>query len=183
MKDNKMVNTINGAEIYFNSASNKYGQGDPKWENGGITYQPYTQSIDMHFIDRNPFIHAGANAEQKIDFIIPQVDTTALGVGGVSVVTAEAAEESLYAIDNARNILNSARGTIGAQMNRLEHRMNEINIMSENMSAGESRIRDLDMAKAMTEFTKQQILSQTSTAMLAQANMMPQLVLQLLGGR
>ena len=181
IKDNKMVNTINGAEIYFNSASNKYGQGDPEWANGGIAYQPYTQSIDMHFIDRNPFIHVGANAEQKIDFIIPQVDTTALGIDGVSVVTAEAAEESLYAIDNAQNILNSARGTIGAQMNRLEHRMNEINIMSENMSAGESRIRDLDMAKAMTEFTKQQILSQTSTAMLAQANMTPQLVLQLLG--
>jgi flagellin len=104
-----------------------------------------------------------------------------LGVDGVSVVTAEAAEESLYAIDNAQNVLNNSRGVVGAQMNRLEHRLNQIGIMSENMSSAESRIRDLDMAKEMTQFTKNQILAQTSTAMLAQANMMPQLVLQLLG--
>jgi flagellin len=176
-----MVNTIPGAEIYFKSASNTYAEGNPEWKNGGISYQPYTQSIDMHFIDKNPFIHAGANPEQKIDFIIPQIDTKALGVDGVSVVTAEAAEESLYAIDNAQNVLNNSRGVVGAQMNRLEHRLNQIGIMSENMSSAESRIRDLDMAKEMTQFTKNQILAQTSTAMLAQANMMPQLVLQLLG--
>jgi flagellin len=181
IKDNKMVSTINGAEVYFNSASNKYAQGSPGWENGGITYQPYTEKIDLHLIDNQQFVHAGANAEQKIEFIIPQIDTTALGVNGVSVVTAEAAEESLYAIDNAQNILNNARGIVGAQMNRMEYRLNQINVMSENSSAAESRIRDLDMAKEMTNFTKNQILSQTASAMLAQANMMPQLVLQLLG--
>jgi flagellin len=181
LKDNKMVSTINGVEVYFNSKPIDYGQA--KWANGGIEFQPYTESYDIHILDNQRFVHAGANAEQKIEFIIPQVDTKALGIDNVSVVTPDAAEESLYYIDNAQNILNNARGVVGAQMNRLEHRMNEINVMSENMSAGESRIRDLDMAKEMTNFTKNQILSQASTAMLAQANMMPQLVLQLLGGR
>ena len=183
VKDNKMVNAINGAEVYFNSNASGYGKGQPEWVNGGVAYQPYTEKIDLHILDKQPFVHAGAGAEQTIEFIIPQIDAKALGIENVSLVTAEAAEESLYAIDNAQNILNNSRGIIGAQMNRMEHRLNEINIMSENMSAAESRIRDLDMAKAMTEFTKQQILSQSSTAMLAQANMMPQLVLQLLGGR
>jgi len=63
----------------------------------------------------------------------------------------------------------------------MENALSQVQVASENMSASESRIRDLDMAKEMTQFTKNQILSQTANAMLAQANMMPQLVLQLLG--
>ena len=83
--------------------------------------------------------------------------------------------------DLAINSVSMFRATLGAMQNRLEFTMGNLNTTSENLSASESRIRDADMAKMMTEFTRNQILSQASTAMLAQANTLPQGVLQLLG--
>jgi flagellin len=83
-------------------------------------------------------------------------------------------------VESAIDTINTARSTYGAQQNRLEHIINNLNTTTENLQASESRIRDVDMAKEMMEFTKQNILSQAAQSMLAQANQNPQGVLQLL---
>ncbi|WP_461767714.1 flagellin [Pseudothermotoga sp.] len=83
-------------------------------------------------------------------------------------------------IDAAIHKVSSARAQLGAIQNRLEHTISNLGVAAENLTAAESRIRDADMAKEMMEFTKQQILMQSSMAMLAQANALPQTVLQLL---
>ncbi|MEN2774983.1 flagellin, partial [Acetivibrio clariflavus] len=84
------------------------------------------------------------------------------------------------AIDNAINTVSSERAKLGAKQNRLEHTIRNLDTSAENLQASESRIRDVDMAKEMMNFTKNNILNQAATAMLAQANMVPQGVLQLL---
>jgi len=178
-KDGVVKDVIPGADVLLNTNVGL----NTRWDNsvGGIVYTPDTETVGLHMVDTRSFVQAGPNPEQTIKFTIPQVDTTALGIDDLFVVDVKSAEEALYKIDQAQYKLNELRGSIGAQMNRMEHTLNEIEVTNENMSAAESRIRDLDMAKEMTEFTMNQILAQTSTAMLAQANMMPQLVLQLLG--
>jgi len=83
-------------------------------------------------------------------------------------------------IDAAIHKVSTTRAALGAIQNRLEHTIANLGVAAENLTAAESRIRDADMAKEMMEFTKQQILLQSSMAMLAQANVMPQNVLQLM---
>ncbi|WP_268872923.1 flagellin, partial [Bacillus altitudinis] len=83
-------------------------------------------------------------------------------------------------IDAAIGAVSKQRSSLGAVQNRLEHTINNLGASAENLTAAESRIRDVDMAKEMSEFTKNNILSQASQAMLAQANQQPQNVLQLL---
>ena len=98
---------------------------------------------------------------------------TALSSGSLSTIDV---------IDNAIKNISSARANYGAVQNRLEHRMNNLATYQENLTASESRIRDVDMAAEMTSYTKENILQQAGTSMLAQANQMPQNVLQLLKG-
>lgn len=97
-----------------------------------------------------------------------------------SLLTQEGANNAIKIIDDSIKIVSSERSKLGAMQNRLEHTINNLGTASENLSASESRIRDVDMAKEMMEFTKNNILSQASQAMLAQANSQPQSVLQLL---
>ena len=89
---------------------------------------------------------------------------------------------SVATIDNAIKNISTARANYGAVQNRLEHRLNSLATYQENLTASESRIRDVDMAAEMTTYTKQNILQQAGTSMLAQANQSPQLVLSLLRG-
>jgi len=100
----------------------------------------------------------------------------------IDVTSHATANASLSIFTNAINILSTERANIGAMTNRLEYSKANVDNTQENLAAAESRIRDADMAKQMTVFTKEQILVQSSTAMLAQANAIPQSVLQLLGG-
>lgn len=102
-------------------------------------------------------------------------------VATVDVSTEDAAQKSALAIDFALGQISDLRSGLGALQNRLEHTINNLNVAAENLSAAESRIRDVDMALEMSNFTKHQILLQAGTAMLAQANAAPQSVLQLLG--
>ncbi|MDX9916834.1 MAG: flagellin [Gudongella sp.] len=99
---------------------------------------------------------------------------------GLNVHTQEAADTAIKTIDDAISAVSTERSKLGAVQNRLDHTINNLTATSENLSAAESRIRDVDMAKEMMEFTKNNILSQAATSMLAQANQMPQSVLQLL---
>ena len=100
---------------------------------------------------------------------------------GIDVSTQVAANEAITTIDDAIVQVSAERSKLGAIQNRLEHTIKNLDTSAENLQASESRIRDVDMAKEIMEFTKQNILQQAATAMLAQANMAPQSVLQLLG--
>ncbi|MFX4261967.1 flagellin Hag [Pelotomaculum propionicicum] len=125
----------------------------------------------------------GANSGQTISLTISAMGASDLTLDTVTIVSATTASEAsamITTIDDAINTVSSARSNLGAVQNRLEHTINNLGTSSENLSAAESRIRDVDMAKEMMSYTKNSILQQAATAMLAQANQQPQNVLQLL---
>jgi len=124
--------------------------------------------------------HIGANSGQNMSLSIGNMDAASLGVSSLDLTTQAGADAAILTIDTAISQVSSERAMLGSVQNRLEHTVNNLGTTSENLTASESRIRDVDMAKEMMEFTKNNILSQASQAMLAQANMQPQSVLQLL---
>jgi flagellin len=109
-----------------------------------------------------------------------QLDIKASVIKGVDILSQENANKGISTIDLAIEKVSSARSELGAVQNRLEYTINNLNTTSENLTAAQSRIRDVNMAKEMMTFTKNNILSQTAQAMLAQSNQQPQAVLQLL---
>ncbi|WP_031472399.1 flagellin N-terminal helical domain-containing protein [Agathobaculum desmolans] len=111
---------------------------------------------------------------------IGDVHVQALGLNGVSVASQDAAQAAVKSIKDAINTVSSIRGTLGATQNRLEHTQNNLSVMTENIQDAESTIRDTDVADEMMAYTKNNILVQSAQAMLAQANQVPQGVLQLL---
>lgn len=125
--------------------------------------------------------HIGANAGQTVSLTIANMNATGLAVNAVNIDTRAGANTAITTISTAINTVSTERASLGAMQNRLEHTINNLGTASENLSAAESRIRDADIAAEMMEFTKSNILNQAATAMLAQANMAPQTVLQLLG--
>ncbi|XYG87936.1 flagellin [Heyndrickxia coagulans] len=122
----------------------------------------------------------GANGGQNLQVDINDMRAQALGVSGLQVSTQTQANAAIKVIDNAIQRVSAERGKLGAFENRLDHTVNNLTTSSENLTSAESRIRDVDMAKEMSEQTKQSILAQAAQAMLAQANQQPQQVLQLL---
>jgi len=141
-----------------------------------------TTGVDtyVHISDRTMVFHIGANQKQDIGAGIANLSSAALGVNNVLVYSNPLANEAIGKIDKAINMVSSERSKLGAITNRLDHTINNLTTTSENLTAAESRIRDVDMAKEMMSFTKYQILANAATSMLAQANQMPQSVLQLL---
>jgi len=133
------------------------------------------------------WFHIGANMDQRERVFIGTMTSTGLkirDVGSKEFISLETPEESNRAIgvlDMALKKVNKQRADLGAYQNRLEHAVKGLDTGAENLQAAESRIRDADMASEMVEYTKNQILVQAGTAMLAQANMKTQSVLQLLG--
>jgi flagellin len=113
---------------------------------------------------------------------ISDMHSASLGVGAsdISIATADKAQEAISIIKDAINKVSSTRGTLGATQNRLEHTSNNLSVMAENIQDAESTIRDTDIAEEMMAYTKNNILVQSAQAMLAQANQVPQGVLQLL---
>ena len=116
----------------------------------------------------------------KLTVSVKSMSSKSLGIDGVDLSTQSGASTALKVIKDAINTVSSTRGDLGALQNRLEHTINNLGVTSENMTAAESRIRDVDMAQEMMNYTKNNILVQSSQAMLAQANQLPQGVLQLL---
>ncbi|MBS4213030.1 flagellin N-terminal helical domain-containing protein [Neobacillus rhizophilus] len=131
-------------------------------------------------------IHVGANADQTLEIGINAMDSVALGLKkdgvNISLLNEFSAENALKVLDGAISNVSSERSKLGAIQNRLEHTINSLGTSSENLTAAESRLRDVDMANEMMQFTKNNILSQAAQSMLAQANQQPQGVLQLLRG-
>jgi flagellin len=128
----------------------------------------------------NKLLQIGANSGQTLSVSISGADATALAVNNLAVSSSGAASAAISSIDAAIGTVSDMRATLGGVQNRLEHTVANLGVASENLLASESRIRDVDMAQEMMNFTKVQILQQAGTAMLAQANTSPQSVLQLL---
>lgn len=127
-------------------------------------------------------LQIGQEAAQKLTLTSANFDLSAVdgAVTGYKIGTQADALTTLADVENQINAVSAARSYLGANQNRLENTINNLNITAENLTAAESRIRDVDMAKEQMEFTKNNILTQAAQAMLAQANQLPQGVLQLL---
>lgn len=134
--------------------------------------------LDNTFKDKS--FQIGANKAQTMTLSISGMSATDLGVDKVDVSDATKATGSIDTVDKAIEKVSTQRSKLGANQNRLEHTINNLNTSSENLQAAESRVRDVDMAKEMMTFSKENILSQAAQAMLAQANQQPQGILQLL---
>lgn len=130
----------------------------------------------------NGTIQAGANAGDTLTFTIGNMktETSGLSIADLDITSRANASNAITGINGAINAVSTQRASLGALQNRLQHKINNLDTSAENLAAAESRIRDLDMAAEMTTFTKNNILVQAATAMLAQANSAPQGVLQLL---
>lgn len=125
-------------------------------------------------------VGANTGSDQTIGLGVRALSAAGLGVDFLSVSTHSASQSAIDSIEKAIGIVSEQRSALGAVQNRLEHTVANLDTVGENLVAAESRIRDVDMAKEMMSFTKNNILSQAATAMLAQANQAPQTVLQLL---
>ena len=132
------------------------------------------------------WFHIGANMDQRTQVFIGTMSATALGLKNIgnedklSLAAPDDANRAIGTLDEALKKINKQRADLGAYQNRLEKTVVGLDIGAENLQASESRIRDTDMAAEMVEFTKNQVLSQAGTAMLAQANQSSQNVLSLL---
>ncbi|MGB4656859.1 MAG: flagellin, partial [Bacillota bacterium] len=126
-------------------------------------------------------LQIGANAGQVMGISIAKMDSGSLGVQGVNITDDTVdIDDQINAIDGAIKLVSQERSKLGAYQNRLEHTINNLNTAAENLEAAGSRIRDVDMALEMANFTRHQILQAAGTAMLAQANLTPQSILKLL---
>jgi flagellin len=139
-------------------------------------------------VGRTMQLQVGANMDQNEQIFVGTMTAAALGLqnaqgelGTVSIASPEEANMTIGAVDTALKAVSKQRADLGAYQNRFEMAAEGVAIAAENLQAAESRIRDADMASQMVDFTKDTILSQAGTAMLAQANVRTQSVLQLLG--
>ena len=133
------------------------------------------------------WLHVGANMDQREQMFVGTMTAAALKLEDpasgqkITISTPEAANQAIGTLDDALKVINKQRADLGAYQNRFEMAQKGVSIASENLTAAESIIRDTDMASQMVELVKDNILVQSGTAMLAQANTQPQSVLQLLG--
>jgi flagellin len=151
-----------------------------------------TQFNGTHLLDGTAgtlTFQVGANSGETLTVALKSMDAASLGttagsnVGAINLTSsASAASDAIKTLDAAISDVSAFRGTLGATQNRLQHVVANLSVTQENLSASESRIADTDMASEMTNFSKQQILMQAGTSMLAQANSAPQSVLSLLRG-
>jgi flagellin len=126
------------------------------------------------------WIQTGSNTGDKLDISIGDMSTTALEIAGNTIDTQSHASTAITEVGDAIKAISTQRASIGAISNRLQHKINNLDLSAENLQSAESRIRDVDMASEMTSYTKNNILVQAATAMLSQANAAPQNVLQLI---
>jgi flagellin len=147
----------------------------------------FSRETGENIVTASMWFHVGANMDQRVRVFIGTMTSEGLGLRQlaskqiISVSTPDQANRAIGTLDEALKQVNKQRADLGAYQNRLEFTAKGLAIGAENMQASESRIRDADMAYEMVEFTKNSILLQSATAMLAQANLKPQTVLQLLG--
>ena len=146
----------------------------------------FAQSTDGNSVTASMWFHIGANMDQRMQVFIGTMTSAALGIRDVSneevmsLSTPELSNRAIGTLDEALKKINKQRADLGGYQNRMEYAVKGLDVAAENLQASESRIRDTDMAKQMVEFTKNEVLQQAGTAMLAQANTQSQNVLSLL---
>lgn len=146
----------------------------------------FAQQTGENVVTASMWFHIGANMDQRVNVFIGTMTAGALGLRELgseeimSLAAPDDANRSIGTLDEALKKINKQRADLGAYQNRLDYTVTGIDIAAENLQAAESRIRDTDMAAQMVEFTKNQVLTQAGTAMLAQANAQSQSVLSLL---
>ena len=179
--DGRLRNVIQGVDLDIVPSS----AADVSFDTttNSLVFQGKTESTEafLHIKDNATKAAIGANEGQVLDISIGRLDTKSMGIDDVNVATFDDAQKSITKLDMALEQISAARATAGAQMNRLEYTINNLNTTRENMVAAESRIRDLDIAQASSDLAAQQVVMQAATAMLAQANMIPSYAMQLLG--
>jgi flagellin len=145
----------------------------------------FAQMIGQNTVTASMWFHIGANMDQRKQVFIGTMTTKGLGIRQVddsfiSLAQPDDANKAIGTLDSALKIINKQRADLGAYQNRLEHVVRGLDIGAENTQASESRIRDTNMANQMVDYVKNQILTQSGTAMLAQANQRATSILQLL---
>ena len=146
----------------------------------------FAQPTGENVVTGSMWFHIGANMDQRMQVYIGTMSAMALGMRNIgdesimSLETPDSANQAIGTLDEALKKINKQRADLGAYQNRLEMTVKGLDVGAENLQASESRIRDTDMAEEMVDFTKNQVLSQAGTAMLAQANQSSQNVLSLL---
>jgi flagellin len=149
----------------------------------------FAKDTGENFVSASMWLHIGANMDQRERIYIGTMTAQGLGLQSadglphtatfISLSTPDSSNATIASVDRALRIVSKQRADLGAYQNRLDYAMHGLSAGAENMQAAESRIRDVDMASEMVDYVKNQILVQTSTAMLAQANQKAQAVLQL----
>ena len=191
-KDNEMFNVQvanGGAALVVTERSTYEGDANLTMKDYGLenqirTFDSATSKTTVEKEAGNALtLQIGDTSEEfnQLKVNIGDVHAAALGVSGLSIADQESAGNAINTIRSAINQVSSIRGTLGATQNRLEHTSNNLSVMTENIQDAESTIRDTDIAEEMMSYTKNNILVQSAQAMLAQANQIPQGVLQLLG--
>ena len=145
-----------------------------------IAYGSGDTNFRVHVVDTKPQFQIGADAGDNMKIAIGDMSAAALGIDKIDLTSVEGSTSALEKLNQALDVVSSQRSLLGAYQNRLEYSISNLQNSSTNLTAAESRIRDVDVADEMTEYTRNQIVSQAATSMLAQANSMPQTALQLL---
>ena len=170
----EVTNLVKNANVSGNGITGKTGNADFAIKTAnGVKANAKGNALTLQIGDTSADFN-------QMSVSVRDMHIAALGIDGVDISTQAGAKAAVDKIKAAINSVSSTRGDLGAIQNRLEHTINNLSVTAENMTAAESRIRDVDMANEMMAYTKNNILVQSSQAMLAQANQIPQGVLQLL---
>mgnify|MGYP002622862197 CR=1 FL=1 len=176
---NIIHDAIQGVDIEFSPMAGVKASWDEATKRYVIA-QGQTYTAALHLKDNSTTFQTGANEGEDITIQLGDMSCSALGLSGVNMASRETASSSIGIIDRAIHKVSLQRAKIGAYSNALDHTMESLTAQSTNLTAAESRIRDADMSQMMMEFVKLQILNQSGTSMLSQANQIPQSVLNLM---
>jgi flagellin len=180
VSDNRLKGIVDGIDIEFDANYNL----QVEWNTATRGFDFQTTDVvtveTINIVDNSLDFQIGANEGQLMNAFIAQIDSFSLGIDRVQLTDPEPAQESIRILDDAIDLVSQERAKIGAYASRLEYTIANLAAQRENVTAAESRIRDLDVAQETTKLSKSQILSQTATAMLAQANQQAQGLMNLL---
>ena len=167
-------------DLFGKNTSAANGEKDATWES---VERSFVQVGQASIAGKALTLQIGDTAKDynQLKVNIRDCHAAAIGIGSIDISTQTGAQAAVDSIKNAINYVSDVRGTLGATQNRLDHTINNLSVMTENIQDAESTIRDTDVAEEMMAYTKNNILVQSAQAMLAQANQIPQGVLQLLG--
>ena len=179
---NRLIGVIHpNVDVEFDPMAGLKVEWNEKLRNFTLTSTSQPYETVLHMVDNSTIFQVGANEGEDVAIDIGDMTSSSLGVNRIVVTSRDVAARSIGILDTAINMVSAQRAKLGAYQNSLEYTVSNLTTTTTNLTAAESRIRDADMAKEMMELVKLQILNQSGTAMLAQANQLPQSVLSLLG--